>query len=233
MGRTAVAWGSIAALNLATYSQSELGFASNFNIIISTGATARAKRIPGPHGHTRGQVNCAMAHMGAHSLSLSLSEHVLYVTYKLVRRFTVYTIVVEPGSGSTVSTPHKPMPTDGLGRVAGPAARRSAAVIAWSTNWLQGTRYSLSSASPGIGPSEMTAARRFSLSVVTILLHFLTADSSYSDSSMVHTVGLPPVAIDFAQASSGVRCVTFSCVGLQERGRGRGVKAASACIGGE
>ena len=32
MGRTAVALGSIAAHNLATYSQSELGFASNFNI---------------------------------------------------------------------------------------------------------------------------------------------------------------------------------------------------------
>ena len=32
MGRTAVAWGSITAHNLATYSQSELGFSSNFNI---------------------------------------------------------------------------------------------------------------------------------------------------------------------------------------------------------
>ena len=57
MGRTAVAWGSIAAHNLATYSQSELGFASNFNIYPGV-------QLPAPNGslgHTRGQVNCAMA----------------------------------------------------------------------------------------------------------------------------------------------------------------------------
>ena len=32
MGRTAIAWGSAAAHNLAAYSQSELGFATHFNM---------------------------------------------------------------------------------------------------------------------------------------------------------------------------------------------------------
>ena len=57
MGRSAVAWRSITAHNLATYSQSELGFASNFNIYPGV-------QLPPPNGslgYTRGQMNCAMA----------------------------------------------------------------------------------------------------------------------------------------------------------------------------
>jgi hypothetical protein len=52
VGRSAIAWGSAAAHNLAAFSQSELGFATDFNI------TAPAKRTL---GHTRGQIYCAMA----------------------------------------------------------------------------------------------------------------------------------------------------------------------------
>ena len=47
MGRTAIAWVSTSAHNLAAYSQSELGFATRFNM--KPEATALAKRIPGPH----------------------------------------------------------------------------------------------------------------------------------------------------------------------------------------
>ena len=57
MGRSAVAWRSITAHNLATYSQSELGFATHFNMYPEV-------QLPSPNGslgHTRGQVNCAMA----------------------------------------------------------------------------------------------------------------------------------------------------------------------------
>ena len=57
MGRTAIAWGSVSAHNLAAYSQSELGFATNFNLYPEV-------QLPSPNGslgHTRGQVNCAMA----------------------------------------------------------------------------------------------------------------------------------------------------------------------------
>ena len=57
MGRTAIAWGSAAAHNLAAYSQSELGFATHFNMYPEV-------QLPSPNGslgHTRGQVNCAMA----------------------------------------------------------------------------------------------------------------------------------------------------------------------------
>jgi hypothetical protein len=57
MGRTAIAWGSAAAHNLAAYSQSELGFATNFNIYPEV-------QLPSPNGslgHTRGLVNCAVA----------------------------------------------------------------------------------------------------------------------------------------------------------------------------
>jgi hypothetical protein len=60
--RTAVAWGSIAAHNLATYaySQSELGFVPpTSTYIIYPGV-----QLPAPNrslGHTRGQVTCAMA----------------------------------------------------------------------------------------------------------------------------------------------------------------------------
>ena len=57
MGRTAMAWGSAAAHNLAAYSQSELGFATHFNMYPEV-------QLPSPNGslgHTRGQVNCAMA----------------------------------------------------------------------------------------------------------------------------------------------------------------------------
>ena len=57
MGRTAIAWGSASAHNLAAYSQSELGFATHFNMYPEV-------QLPSPNGslgHTRGQVNCAMA----------------------------------------------------------------------------------------------------------------------------------------------------------------------------
>ena len=57
MGRTAIAWGSASAHNLAAYSQSELVFATNFNMYPEV-------QLPSPNGtlgHTRGQVNCAMA----------------------------------------------------------------------------------------------------------------------------------------------------------------------------
>ena len=57
MGRTAIAWGSTSAHNLAAYSQSELGFATHFNMYPEV-------QLPSPNGslgHTRGQVNCAMA----------------------------------------------------------------------------------------------------------------------------------------------------------------------------
>ena len=57
MCRTAMAWGSAAAHNLAAYSQSELGFATHFNMYPEV-------QLPSPNGslgHTRGQVNCAMA----------------------------------------------------------------------------------------------------------------------------------------------------------------------------
>ena len=57
MGRTAIAWGSASAHNLAAYSQSELGFATHFNMYPEV-------QLPSPNGslgHTRDQVNCAMA----------------------------------------------------------------------------------------------------------------------------------------------------------------------------
>ena len=57
MGRTAIAWGSAAAHNLAAYSQSELGFATHFNMYPEV-------QLPSPNGslgHTRGLVNCAVA----------------------------------------------------------------------------------------------------------------------------------------------------------------------------
>ena len=57
MGRTVMAWGSIPAHNLATYSQYELGFASNFSIY-------PGMQLPSPNGslgHTRGQMNCTKA----------------------------------------------------------------------------------------------------------------------------------------------------------------------------
>ena len=57
MGRTAIAWGSASAHNLAAYSQSELGFSTHFNMYPEV-------QLPSPNGslgHTRGQVNCAMA----------------------------------------------------------------------------------------------------------------------------------------------------------------------------
>jgi hypothetical protein len=57
MCRTAMAWGSAAAHNLAAYSQSELGFATHFNMYPEV-------QLPSPNGslgHTRGQVKCAMA----------------------------------------------------------------------------------------------------------------------------------------------------------------------------
>jgi hypothetical protein len=57
MGRTAIAWGSASAHNLAAYSQSELGFATHFNMYPEV-------QLPSPNGslgHTRGQVNCAKA----------------------------------------------------------------------------------------------------------------------------------------------------------------------------
>ena len=57
MGRTAIAWGSAAAHNLAAYPRSELGFATHCNMYPEV-------QLPSPNsslGHTRGQVNCAMA----------------------------------------------------------------------------------------------------------------------------------------------------------------------------
>ena len=57
MGRTAIAWGSASAHNLAAYSQSELGFATHFNMYPEV-------QLPSPNGslgHTRGLVNCAVA----------------------------------------------------------------------------------------------------------------------------------------------------------------------------
>ena len=55
MGRTAIAWGSAAAHNLAAYSQSELGFATNFNMYPEV-------QLPPPNGSLgRDQANCAMA----------------------------------------------------------------------------------------------------------------------------------------------------------------------------
>ena len=57
MCRTAMAWGSAEAHNIAAYSQSELGFATHFNMYPEV-------QLPSPNGslgHTRGQVNCAMA----------------------------------------------------------------------------------------------------------------------------------------------------------------------------
>ena len=57
MCRTAMARGSAAAQNIAAYSQSELGFATHLNLYPEV-------QLPSPNGslgHTRGQVNCAMA----------------------------------------------------------------------------------------------------------------------------------------------------------------------------
>jgi hypothetical protein len=52
-----MAWGSAVAQNIAAYSQSEQGFATHFNLYPDV-------QLPSPNGslgHTRGQVNCAMA----------------------------------------------------------------------------------------------------------------------------------------------------------------------------
>ena len=57
MGRTAIAWGSAAAHNLAAYSQSELGFATHFNMY----PKVQLPSSNGSLGHTRSQVNCAVA----------------------------------------------------------------------------------------------------------------------------------------------------------------------------
>jgi hypothetical protein len=57
MGRTAMSLRSAATHNLAAYSQSELGFATHFDMYPEV-------QLPSPNGslgHTRGQVNCAMA----------------------------------------------------------------------------------------------------------------------------------------------------------------------------
>ena len=57
MCRTVMAWGSAEAHNLAAYSQSELEFSTHFNMYPEV-------QLPSPNGslgHTRGQVNCAMA----------------------------------------------------------------------------------------------------------------------------------------------------------------------------
>ena len=57
MCRTAMAWGSAEAQNIAAYSQSELGFATHFNLYPEV-------QLPSPNGslgHTRGLVNCAVA----------------------------------------------------------------------------------------------------------------------------------------------------------------------------
>jgi hypothetical protein len=57
MGRTAIARGSASAHHLAAYAQSELGFATQFNMYPEV-------QLPSPNGslgHKRDQVNCAMA----------------------------------------------------------------------------------------------------------------------------------------------------------------------------
>ena len=57
MCRTAMAWGSAEAQNIGAYSQSELGFATHFNLYPEV-------QLPSPNGslgHTRGQVNGTMA----------------------------------------------------------------------------------------------------------------------------------------------------------------------------
>ena len=55
MCRTAMARGSAAAQNIAAYSQSELGFATHFNMYPEV-------QLPSPNGSlARGQVNCSMA----------------------------------------------------------------------------------------------------------------------------------------------------------------------------
>jgi hypothetical protein len=59
MCRTAMAWGSAAAPNIAAYSQSELVFATHFNFNLYPEV-----QLPSPNGslgHKRGQVNCAIA----------------------------------------------------------------------------------------------------------------------------------------------------------------------------
>jgi hypothetical protein len=57
MGRTAITLGSASAHNLAAYSQSELGFATHFNMY----PEVQLHSPNGSLGHTRGQVNSAMA----------------------------------------------------------------------------------------------------------------------------------------------------------------------------
>jgi hypothetical protein len=72
MGRTAIAWGSVSAHNLEAYSQSELGFATHFNMYPEV-------QLPSPNGslgHTRGQVNCAMARSKA---LINASMHVYFI----------------------------------------------------------------------------------------------------------------------------------------------------------
>jgi hypothetical protein len=49
MCRTAMAWGSAAAQNIAAYSQSELGFATNFNLY----PEVQLSSPNGSLGHTR------------------------------------------------------------------------------------------------------------------------------------------------------------------------------------
>jgi hypothetical protein len=57
MGRTAIAWVSASAHSLAAYFQSELRFATNFNMYPEV-------QLPSPNGslgHMLGPMNCAMA----------------------------------------------------------------------------------------------------------------------------------------------------------------------------
>ena len=86
MGRTTMAWGSAAAQNIAAYSQSELGFATHFNMYPEV-------QLPSPNGslgHTRGQVNCAMARSKAligavmpvfDACALCLEQKVVYLKW--------------------------------------------------------------------------------------------------------------------------------------------------------
>jgi hypothetical protein len=75
MSRTAIACGSASAHNLAAYSQSELGFATNFNMYSEV-------QLPPPNGsldHTRGPMNCAMPRSKA---LINAMMPVYFVSYK-------------------------------------------------------------------------------------------------------------------------------------------------------
>jgi hypothetical protein len=87
MGRTAIAWESASAHNLAANSHSELGFATNFNMY-SESATAPAKRITGPHARSNelrdGAIGSADQCRDACVRYLELKSHISNGTAKSV-----------------------------------------------------------------------------------------------------------------------------------------------------